>query len=57
MKTQAHKITKEEIENTMHLPHHEACIVLRVSTAELNKLSRDYGISRFVERVCNFLMN
>eukprot|EP01080_Neovahlkampfia_damariscottae_P009852 gene9852-2175_t len=41
------KITKEKIENCYGVPIHEACLILRLETKELQSLCREYGIKRW----------
>ena len=40
-------LTKEEIEKCFGYPIHEACLMLKVETKELQKLCREYDIKRW----------
>jgi hypothetical protein len=45
---QTQQVSKADIERTFHLPHHEACILLKLTREELIQISRAYGIKRLV---------
>jgi hypothetical protein len=41
-------LTKQDIEESFHLPFHEACCKLKTTTEELIYWCRTFDISRFV---------
>jgi RWP-RK domain len=46
--SQVRQIFKAEVEQLFHLPAHEACVALKLSSEEFTHICRAFGIKRFI---------